>query len=94
MQGTIKVTLTLPIATMARGFALALRRFAAAADEGRADDAHIAMFETLAWLDSLDERCKLAGTLEVRALRFVRNRTHHQWAATVSKPEGTPRVHG
>jgi hypothetical protein len=66
---------------MVRGFVLAVRRYEVAVDAERSSDVHIALFEAFAWLDRLDERCKLSGTDHVRALRFVRQRTHHQWAA-------------
>ena len=79
--GTPKITVTMPLALMVRGFVLAVRRYEAAVTKQLFADVHISLFEAFAWLDSLDERSNLAGTLEVRAIRFVRQRTHHQWAA-------------
>ena len=34
-------------------------------------------------LDSLHERVNLGGDTHVQALRLVRDRTHHQWAAAI-----------
>jgi hypothetical protein len=79
--GIAKITVTMPLALMVRGFVLAVRRYEAAVPAEKASDVHIAMFEAFAWLDSMDERARLAGTVEIRAMRFVRQRTHHQWAA-------------
>jgi hypothetical protein len=60
---------------------LAVRRYEAAVTAERAPDVHIALFEAFAWFDNLDERTKLSGTGDLRAMRFVRQRTHHQYAA-------------
>ncbi len=79
--GAPKITVTMPLEIMVRGFVLAVRRYEAAVAGDNAVDVYIALFEAFAWFDSLDERSKLANTDEGRAMRFVRQRTHHQWAA-------------
>jgi hypothetical protein len=81
--GIAKVTITMPLAVMVRGFVKAVRSYEAAVAAEHAWDVHIAMFETFAWLDSLDKRCGLAGTVEIRAMRFARQRTHHLYAAPI-----------
>jgi hypothetical protein len=79
--GTPKITVTMPLEIMVRGFVLAVRRYEAAVAGEHAVDVYIALFEAFAWFDSLDERSQLSGTDEGRAMRFARQRTHHQWAA-------------
>jgi hypothetical protein len=49
--GIPKITVTMPLALMVRGFVLAVRRYEAAVAAHEAADAHIAMFEISNWLD-------------------------------------------
>jgi hypothetical protein len=55
-------------------------RYEQAALEKDSEDAFHALFECLAWAVSLDERLGFPDQPELRGLRFVRNRVHHQWA--------------
>jgi hypothetical protein len=81
----VKLSVTMPLAWMVRGYVLAVRRLTAASTRstGNARDLAIAVFEAINWLDSLADRCKLRGDVKVQALTFARHRTHHQWAAAM-----------
>jgi hypothetical protein len=47
-------------------------------------EASIALFEASTWMDSLiEQRPDFAGDPRVRALVFVRQRIHHNWAAAI-----------
>jgi hypothetical protein len=81
----VKVSVTMRDAWLVRGYLEAVRRLVAAADASATDagDLCIALFEATNWLDSIASRHGL-GNPDVQALRFVRQRTHHGWAAAVS----------
>ena len=71
------------------GYRQALERFTAAADtEGAPTEATFCpLFEALNWAVSIQDYEKAKGRPlkqpVVRALRFVRNRVHHHWAAAL-----------
>ncbi len=76
------------------GFEDARERFDVARTTGRREPGFRALFETLSWVVSLDELIAVrlgdgwwgqtSGGRVVRAVRFARNRVHHQWAEAVS----------
>ena len=91
-----KVTITSGSDIPLFGYVAAVSRFGEAASLGidHATAVHVAVFEALAWLDSLaegveqrasdaDPAAKLIGDYYVRGLRFVRGRTHHHWAQPI-----------
>lgn len=85
--GTPRIEVTLPVDWMVKGFERALDRLrdaAAAPDHITARDVSIALFEVCSWLDSLNDRFpQLKGSPHIRALLFVRNRTHHNFASAL-----------
>lgn len=77
------------IAPMVRGYVLAVRRLRDGVNRSHANDIYIALFEATNWLDSLGERdAGLNSREEVQAIKFIRNRTHHQWASAVQNQDG------
>jgi hypothetical protein len=97
-----RVVLTMPLDWVAHGFVGATRRVSAAPVARRTKEheepgagtnpmeASIALFEASTWIDSLiEQRPDFAGDPRVRALVFVRQRIHHNWAAAIRfDPEG------
>jgi hypothetical protein len=90
----IRAAVRMPAAWAVRGFVHAVRRVRGAEDARRvanaagqlstARDATIALAEAATWLDLLIERFPALGSDEnVLALKFVRARTHHQWASAI-----------
>jgi len=77
------------------GFEQARGRFVAALDDVEGNSAYFALFEALNWAVSLDELVAKTspagwkwrdGAVDgdlVRALRYARNRVHHQWADAI-----------
>jgi hypothetical protein len=82
--GSIRAAVLMNIAVLVRGYVLALRRLHDAVTESHANDIYVALFEASNWLDSISERdAGLNSRAELQAVKFVRNRTHHQWASAV-----------
>jgi hypothetical protein len=83
-----KLTMTMPLEWVARGYVLAVRRFdaAAAASQSNARDVCISLHEAATWMDSLKE-ARACGELQadarVKGFTCARNRTHHGFAAAV-----------
>jgi hypothetical protein len=78
-----KATVSMHDGLLVGGFLQAVQRLEAAIADGieGASDLYIALFEAFNWLDSIDERHGLSGDAHVQALKYVRQRTHHGWAA-------------
>jgi hypothetical protein len=78
-----KISVTMPLAKMVRGYVLAHRRL----EEVAGAYASIPLFEIGHWLVSMSDRKDIAEGFredpDVRALRFLRNRIHHHYAAAV-----------
>jgi hypothetical protein len=89
--GSVGISMSLPLDWMARGFIAAVERSERAAKApGKkiARDLAIALFEAGNWIDSMASRCSdLAGDVRAQGFRFVRNQTHHQYAAAVEFDE-------
>jgi hypothetical protein len=72
------------------GFKAAVARFRAAEAAGASDEAHHAVFEALAWLDSLaSANDHLIGDVTVKALTFARARSHHHLASVIELRDGS-----
>ena len=91
LVGTPRVSVTLPIEWMVRGFLKAAQRFdeAEAASSGDARDGCIALFEAGNWIASLSDRVPLKGDAIVQGFIFARHRTHHHYAAAVYFDDAT-----
>jgi hypothetical protein len=78
-----KISVTMPLAKMVRGYVLAHRRL----EEVVGAYASIPLFEIGHWLVSISDRKDIVEEFrkdaDVRALRFLRNRIHHHYAAAV-----------
>lgn len=66
-------------ATLLEGFDRAHDRFNEARRGKDPEAAFFALFETLNWAASLDERLGRLDSPTLRAIRFTRNRVHHHW---------------
>jgi len=87
VAATIQAVVQMSLPRMVRGFVRSANRVGLAIDAQNSDDVYISLFEAATWLDTLDERCKLRGhSRDVQAVLFVRQRTHHNWAAAASPP--------
>jgi hypothetical protein len=73
---------------LARAFFEAAERFRRRSLERDPEAAYRALFESLAWVVSIDERLGFPDFPELRGLRAVRNRLHHQWADALVLVEG------
>ena len=72
------------IRVMVRGYVLAVRRLHDAVERSHAEDIYAALFEATNWLDSLSERDSGFNSRdEVKGVKYVRNRAHHQFASLV-----------
>jgi hypothetical protein len=84
--GVAKISITMPLAWLARGYVLAVRRFseaAATSPKTTSRDVSIALHEAATWIDSLKGRLPLAQDAHVQGFVCARNRTHHSFAAAV-----------
>lgn len=90
----IRAVKTMPPSWLCEAYVAAVQRVKeAAADTQSARPVSIPVAEALMWLDALQQTTRdvgrgreeakvLTGDRLVRALRFVRGRTHHHWAPT------------
>jgi len=79
--------------TLVRGLQAAYDRFLEARKSQSRDDMFIPVFEALNWATTIEFRKEWRssnGDLSelFKALRFVRNRVHHQWADAIHWTEG------
>jgi hypothetical protein len=80
----ISATVQMGLQPMVRGYVLANRRLHNAVERSHAFDIYAALFEVSHWIDSLSERdTGLNGRDQVQAVKFARNRSHHEWASAV-----------
>ena len=88
-MGTPTVYVTASRDWLVEGYIEALGRFreASARDSETAKETFWPLFEALNWVHSIrdfeDERGERMDDPVSRALRFVRNRVHHRWAAAI-----------
>jgi hypothetical protein len=79
--GSPKVSQVVGLATVVNGYLSALERFRASDTFGStADDTFIPLFEALNWAVSAADFIGRSKEPYLRALRFARNRVHHDWA--------------
>jgi hypothetical protein len=87
------ISLSMPVEWMTEGFADAsgaVRQAMVATADGNSRDVTKALFVLCAWLDSLNDRFpRLSSSVHVKALLFVRNRTHHNFAAALYRSADT-----
>lgn len=84
----LKVDILMRDEWIAEGYLRAVRRFIGAEERGGEPNAvgmslSISLLEAGTWLAILDDRVKLGNDADVRAMRFIRDRTHHQAASAI-----------
>ncbi len=86
------ISLTLAVSKHIRvtieGCGRAVERLRNSIDAGDADGVYISVTEAGAWVSSLADRAHLKNDPDFSALIYARDRSHHQWASVVEKPEG------
>jgi hypothetical protein len=89
MSDSIRAAVLMNIAVLVRGYVLAIRRLRDAIERSHPPDIYAGLFEASNWLDSLSERdAGINSRADLQAVKFVRNRTHHQWASAVQLKDG------
>lgn len=84
--------------TLIKGYHQSYQRYKVAKNQSDPEELFFSLFETLNWAVSVDEKLKKEKTNWqhsfgkkgeiMRAIRYVRNRVHHQWADAMFKSSG------